>query len=195
MKKLFIKRLGVLAVVLSLVSVTVLSGTLAKYTSTASGTGAVNVAQWSNIEFTGGHDANENFTFNLADTKKVNNNVTTTQIAPGDKGEFEISMGQTEVAYTYAISIVPISAAGDVPNIVFYSDEDMTNEITASITGTKTLPTPDGVVASHTIPVYWQWEYNVDEAQDEEDTALGLANGSFTFSVNITATQTAPSAP
>ncbi len=189
MKKSIISRIGVLALILSLASITVLSGTLAKYTSTATGTGTVNVAQWSDIQFEGTTDANADFTFNLADTKVTNNNVTTGQIAPGDSGSFEISMGQTEVAYTYSISIEEVTPAGDVPNIVFYSDAAMTTEITADITGTKTLPTADGVVAAHTTTVYWQWEYFEDATQDTADTALGLENGSFEFEINITATQ------
>ncbi len=179
------KKLAIIALLLMLISTTVLSGTLAKYTSTSTGTATVSVAQWTDIQFEGESLTSANFSFNLADTKIENNNVLSTQIAPGDKGSFEVDFGSAEVAYTYNLSVNDInpSTAGH-PAIKFYSDAEMDTLLTDDVNIEVNLANAQ---SGFTKTIYWQWEY--DGGIDSDDTQDGLLNQELNFNINISATQ------
>ncbi len=82
MKKSTIRRLLVLCLCLTLVSVSLIGGTLAKYTNTVTGTGTVNIASWS---FTAAGEATS-FSF------KLEGSGTGGKLVPGDSGTFTIKL-------------------------------------------------------------------------------------------------------
>ncbi len=178
--------LAALALLFSLIVIIMLLVTLARYTSTTTGTGTVNVARWTDISFDGTSIESDTFTFDLSETKNVNNNVVSTQIAPGDAGSFEITFGPAEVAYSYGITVnnIDASTAGH-PSIKFYNDPEMTVLLTPETSIPVSL---SAALSGFTKTIYWQWEY--DGGIDAEDTADGLANASLNFQINLTATQT-----
>lgn len=184
MKKSFLRRMAVLAVVLCLATTSLMSGTLAKYTTTVAGTGTTAVAKWS---FKAGETTtseSETFSFTLADTKMLNSNVAAVVVAPGDKGDIEIRMDakDSQVGVNYSISIdkTGLSTTGAV--IKFYSDAEMRNEITSVLEGTIEQASVGTPVSQK---IYWQWV----TATDAADTTLGTSAASETFTVTVTGTQ------
>lgn len=183
MKKRTLFRIGVLALALCAITACLLGGTLAKYASSTTGTGTVNVAQWSNIQFEDGEKASATFTFNLKDTKDTNDNVKSDQIAPGDKGSFEISFGPAEVAYSYDITLVATNLTDALAPIKFYKDSARAQAF-VDLDGVAVTAANAETVQS--VTVYWEWETTTDVA----DTAAGIANSELNFTVTISAEQT-----
>ncbi len=184
MKTRTLGRLGMLALALCLITTCLLSGTLAKYTSTTTGTGTVTVAQWSNIQFEDEDKAAATFTFDLSGTKDANANVKSDQIGPGDKGDFKITFGPAEVAYTYDLSITATNLTATAAPIKFYTDSARSTAFT-NLTDVAVALANAGT--AQTVTVYWAWDSANTNAND---TAAGIANGSPTFTVEITAEQT-----
>lgn len=205
-KKGFIGRLAAVAVVLCLITMSLTSGTLAKYASEASGNATATVAAWkvafkdgSGAEF---NDSSNKLELNLKDTNQETANlVATDKIAPGTKGSFDLKVDGTgtEVAFTYTIEL-DVSSCTDAP-LVFYKDSIAdANKVTATdnkITVTGDVMADDtGTVATQTI--WWQWD---PDKTDVQDTAYGTASAStptvYTIPVTIKAEQllTAPTNP
>lgn len=191
--------------VATLLTTCIISGTFAKYTSSAAGTDSARVAKWSFM--VGDKDiATENSVdFNLFNTVKESN-VTDDEehikdkdgsiIAPGTGGSFAIVLeNKSEVTAKYAIDFtetntnnVPIEYSTDKTN---WTSNINTLDITADDTETA-LAYENG---TKTITVYWRWSYEagqpaVKEQSDEKDTALGIAaNAEVKVQAKITATQ------
>lgn len=192
MKKSIFGKIGAAAVVLTLVTGSLVGGTFAKYTSTATGTGTAQVAAWK-IAMKEGTNPIEGkeFVFNLENTDPT---VTSKQgtIAPGSKGEIKFTIDGTgsEVGYTYTVN-ADISGLGNVP-IKFYSDVDrktpidFTSNKAEVANGSVEL---DDVKIGQTASIYWAW----DSTTDETDTSLGelgeAENRRGTIVVKITASQ------
>ena len=185
MKKKLFGRLGVVALALTLVSMTLMGETLAKYTTEVTGTGSVAVAKWAfKADTTTTPSATETWTFDLSSTKTTNNNVATAKVAPGDVGSFTVKMDASgsEVAIEYSIAIDKTNLTTTAGVIKFYSDESRTQEIKTAQTGSIALK--DVGTAVEEI-IYWKW----DTTTDSEDTTLGEAAASETFTVTVTANQ------
>lgn len=189
-KKSIVGRLSAAAVALTLVTTCLMGGTLAKYTTTVSGTGAADVAAWK-IAFAHDSDAKtSDYTFTLADTGTNKTNVTANKVAPGSTGSFVVSIdgAGTEVAFDYTIKIDTANLNG-VP-IKFYSDQSMTNEIPSN--GLTDSVTVDAASKKKEQTIYWAWDTT---STDTADTAIGTAEGTSdgsktgTFTVKLTATQ------
>ena len=199
------KKLSILAVLLLAVTISAYSvgGTYAKYTTTASVTGTAPVAKWAvalksgNTVFNG-----TTTTFDLIGTRKdtkddaAETDVVADKIAPGTYGDFalEVDGTNTEVTYNYSISF---TVANPPANLKFYSDEDMTSELTAvndvySLDGTVAH---DAASKDNTLQVYWKWAYEVGEGaeaiatNDGVDTELGTTPVSMVVTATLTATQ------
>ena len=196
--------------VATLLTTCVISGTFAKYTSSASGSDTARVAKWS---FKVGETdivAQDSITFNLfdtikeADTKTEETNVATatsgnTIIAPGTGGSFDIVLkNESEVTAKYKIdftetneSTIPIEYSTDGTSWKSSIDEldvNISNEDGTALGFTTSDNTK-------TITVYWRWSYNAAETpvrnqSDANDTALGKdGNATVTVKAEITATQ------
>lgn len=187
MKKSIFSKVGAAAMVLTLVTASLVGGTFAKYTSTASGTGTATVAKWA-IAMKQNDTAitNNTFTFDLANT---NTNAATVagKIGPESKGEIKMTIDGTgsEVGYTYDITF-DTSGLGNVP-IKFYKDAEMNTELT--YTDKKVSMTDNveqtAVGTAKDVVVYWKW---VSEG-DATDTGLGETPVSGTVAVTMTANQ------
>ena len=193
MKKNRMMRLASILLVCVLLSTSVISGTFAKYTSTATASDTATVAKW-DIDLNGKR-ITETFTFDLfatiVDTVDGNTDAhvaTGKIIAPGTKGSFDIKLqNKSQVAAAYTIDYTVTNEAG-IP-IEFSVDgtnwgdlNDVTTPVTLAMDATD--PT--------TVTVQWRWvfENGTGEAlktNDAADTTLGLA-GSATITVEAAIT-------
>lgn len=191
--------------VATLLTTSVISGTFAKYTSSASGSDSARVAKWSfNVGETDIVD-NDTITFNLFDTVKeadITKNEEHLQltdgtiIAPGTGGSFAIVLtNKSEVTAKYAIDFTEINTSNPVIPIEYSIDnKNWTSDInTLDITADDTKTALTYKNGTDTITVYWRWSYEKAETpvrlqSDENDTALGKAG---TATVEVTAKVTA----
>ena len=198
MKKSIFSKVGAAAVVLTLVTASLVGGTFAKYTTTANGTGTATVAKWA-IAMKQNDTAisNNTFTFDLANT---NTNAATAsgKIGPESQGAIKMTIDGTgsEVGYAYDITF-DTTGLGSVP-VKFYSDSAMTTELT--YTGKKATMTGEveqsAVNAAKDVTVYWKWD---STSTDAADTTLGESATAVTGTVAVTMTANqlikTPSAP
>lgn len=131
-KRSIAARLGVAAFALTLVTTSLSSGTLAKYTSTFKANGQLDVAQWhvgADINYGEGAgttvamvESGELSMLDLANTGAAKNGtVRAGKVAPGMKGNFTINLKnaitqtgkdyKTDVAVDYAVYILPVGNA------------------------------------------------------------------------------------
>lgn len=178
MKKSIFSKVGAAAMVLTLVTASLVGGTFAKYTSTASSTATATAAAW-NITFKGNDSAFSNetsITLSNNDAGRKEN-----KIVPGDSGtlKFEVLGNDSEVGFDYTIKITGTSP------VVFTKDgKALTDNKIEGHVNYADLSKP----AEETIT----WEL------PESTEASGVAGQEYTFNVEITATQstevaTAPS--
>lgn len=180
-------RLIAAAVALTLVTTCLLGGTLAKYTTTVTGTGTATVAKWS-------FKANDQTaTFNnvsLSDTVHTEN-IKAGTIAPGTDGSFDIKIdgSGSEVGIAYKIVLGDLD---NLPvNIKFYQDEAHSTEYTEIATTGITGEIEQASVSTPvTKTIYWNWP--IGDA-DTNDTTTGMTGaGDKTFTITVTGTQVAP---
>lgn len=188
-------RIGVAAMVLTLASTSLMSGTLAKYFSESSGTAAAIIAKWNPQAKINSQNASE-WTVNLASTQtgvpeaSANSQVASNRIAPGMKGAFpiEVSSNGSEVAIDYKIEAsIPEGYKPSLltDNLIFkvYSDTNFSEgggkafslSQSPSELDSGTIPvTGGGTVKKY---VYWEWPYETTSGgvsnNDQEDTDAG----------------------
>lgn len=192
-KRGYIGRLAAVAMVLCMVTMSLTSGTLAKYASEASGEAKATVAKWA-IAFkdkdgegaTTYTDATS-FTLNLSDADQESKNlVKTGKIAPGTDGSFSFLVDGTgtEVAYTYTIE-VDFSQNADLKKapLSFYNDADLADTHKISLDGDKITLSGDVLTTEtdlkDTATIWWKWDSsNYSETADENDrdTEVGVAS-------------------
>ena len=202
MKKNRLFVLGIITMFVAILSLTLVSGTMARYTSEISGSDTARVAKWSVLVENVDAAEENNFTINLfktiIDTKNDDvetdvkpGNGTDQIIAPGTKGSFEINLkNASEVTAAYAIDFtvtnsmnIPVkfsltgaegSWVDSIEDIEFDNPDSPTNNALAA----------NGGETSFTI--YWQWAY---AGNDALDTNLGV-DGSATITVDVKVTFT-----
>ena len=211
MKKNKMMRLASTLLVLCLMSTCVISGTFAKYVSTAKGSDEARVALWS---FTVGGSqiastSETSITFDLFKTINDSGNTDTETdvtgykvIAPGTAGSFEIVLkNESEVTAMYAIDYTTTNTS-DIPIEFSVDGKNWVSEladVTAKATGDGNTALAVGSEAK-AIKVEWRWAYEADDTGDtdgdgmtngdEIDTALGInGNAVITVEAKITATQ------
>lgn len=186
MRKSIFSKVGAAAVVLTLVTASLVGGTFAKYTSTASGTGTATVAKWAiAMKQNDTEIKNNTFSFNLSNT---NDNAATAEgkIGPESKGKIKLTIDGTgsEVGYAYNITF-DVSGLGNVP-IQFFADEAMSTKL--DIVNDKVTMTGDvsqnNVGIAKDVSVYWKWVSGDDSA----DTGLGESETPVTGDIAVTMT-------
>ena len=167
---------GLVTVFVALVSLTLVSSTWAKYTSTVEGTDSARVAKW-NWTYNGGDLANtaEPLTFDLFNTIKdtagaVEEDVDANLIAPGTSGEFKLSF--TNASEVNGMYSVIFESAETVEQIQYSIDGLVWKETIAELNVTDAAL---DMGQNAELKMYWQWRYFVDDATDGTDTADGLA--------------------
>ena len=187
------------------VGVHFISGTYARYTSTATGTGTATVAKWA-VTINENDATVENATFNLAFIEVDNENVADGYIAPASKlyADFVIDPTGSQVAVDYSFTLEELTASsGDVPANLTITDvvvvDDDNSETAVPVTdevysGTIQLPKNDegkqtALTANEAVSVrvYVEWENN--ETANATDTSVGIAAPTLTMKVNATVTQ------
>lgn len=189
MKKNRLFVLGIITMFVAILSLTLVSGTMARYTSTVSGSDTATVAKWQ-WSYKGSTITNYSnpVTFGLFDTINDTLNgadeedVADELIAPGTKGSFELKFkNESEVTGKVSVSF---SSSEEVKPIVYSLDG--TNWV-----GTiAELNFADEVVAMGaelTKTVYWQWafEETSDGWTNADDTALGLNPVDHTVTLTV----------
>ena len=187
MKKNRMMRLASLLLVCVLLTTSVISGTFAKYVSTASGSDSVRVAKWDiEVEDTKLGVDNAAVTFNLFDTINDTGNTADEEdvddglIAPGTAGSFELNItnnSEVDAKYTIALTeyndnAIPLQYSVDGTNwkdsVAELVMDDLTNVDIAMKGGTGTQT------------VYWRWVFEGTTPgahagqTDAYDTALGI---------------------
>ena len=200
MKKKENKSMAILLLVI-MVALILVSGTYAKYTSTASGSDTATVAKWSfkvngtEIAVTGSAPS---VTFDLFNTIKdtdesTETDVTTGLIAPGTQGAFDLKLkNESQVTAQYAIDYTVTRSDTTLP-ILFSVDGG--NTWTSDLADVEASDATKLAIGSaeKIITVQWKWEFN--SGDDSVDTKLGVAgqvtDGAPTIKVTaaVTATQ------
>lgn len=192
-KSNFVARLSVLTIALTLVTTSLIGGTLAKYTTEVTGTGSATVAKWSFKATSGGKTIT---TVNLGETADTAY-LAKERIAPGSKGSFniEIDATGTETSLEYVISLG--NAKNSISNVQFCEDETCTKSITIpSANFTEVVKKTIDANNSNkkvTETIYWKW----NTTSDEEDTKLGENTSlqAMIFDIKVTGTQTVATNP
>lgn len=195
MKKNRMMRLASVLMVMVLLTTSVISGTFAKYTSSATATDKARVAKWNVLLNDTQLKYTNTFTFDLfstvVDTKDSNTETDIsvadgTIIAPGTKGQMSFELKNfSEVVAEYVIDY-KITNDKNIP-VVFSltgNGTDWTDDIdTLDVTTPVNMP----IGYSGTITVYWMWAF---EGDNEFDTELGIKGTDYiTVDATITATQ------
>lgn len=211
MKKNRLFVLGLVTVFVALVSLTFVSSTWAKYTTTAAGSDTARVAYWG-FNDTTSMDITELF----SDTYDAVKGKSTDVIAPGTQGQATFkfsytvnnnaSVGAPEVDYVFTVDTSQSSIGSDInanPNIDWKLDNgewgsfdallSQIKALSGDASGTKEYEAgylPSAFTgAEHTI--YWVWRFAEDDASNTTDTNMGNAESlqSVTISIKVTATQ------
>ena len=193
MKKNVMMRVASALLVAVLMTTCAISGTFAKYTTTATGSDTARVAKW-DVKLNGTTVANSTFTFDLF--KTINDTLggaetdidpaDGTIIAPGTQGSFEIILkNDSEVTAEYVIDYT-VTNANNIP-VVFSLDGTTWKNSIDELDVTTPVTIAIGDTAS-TITVHWMWAF--EGGNDPLDTELGLdGNAELTVTAKITATQ------
>ena len=190
-----------ITLLLVMIALVLVSGTYAKYTSTASGSDSARVAKWTFKVGDADITTSNTFKFDLfktikeADGTSNEDDVTGSKvIAPGTGGSFAIVLkNESEVSAKYGIKYT-VTNDNEIP--VQFSTDGKTwskslTDVAASDTDTK-LAANNG---TKTITVQWKWAYedtneSTKAASEAKDLELGK-DGTATISVSaeVTATQ------
>lgn len=177
MKKSIFGKIGAAAVVLTLVTSSLVGGTFAKYVTDASGKATAKVAEWK-VAFTNTESAN--FTKDI-ELKKDGSDV----LLPGDSGTFVITIdgSQAEVGFDYSINITPAGEVGEEGTLIkFYSDEAHQTEITSTTKLGDTLESK----AKADVTIYWVLPAGEGAEADKIDTAKAGKTADYTITMNAT---------
>ena len=186
MKKNRIFILGIVTMFVAILSLTLVSGTLARYTSSGTGLASVNVAKWSVVVEDKDVAKNDDFTLSLFDTiyeydtTSADDDVKDGLIAPGTQGAFNYTLtNDSEVTAKY--SVVYTIDEDEVP-LEWSTDGVVWTDTLANVTaGDETKLAKEGGEA--TIYIYWRWAF---EGNNAADTNLGINGAEPTVTIQVT---------
>lgn len=197
-KKSYASRLGVLAVALTLVTTCLVGGTMAKYTTTAAGTGSGTVAKFK-VDITAAGDpvgsAIDLFTV-LGNQGNVNGN----KLAPGTNGYFDLAVtnnsevkvevSEVKIDEVDGNAKVPMQFAVTASTVTSKPDDNAFQALTGFSTAVEKQFGSDAIdwaVGSNTkeVRIWWQWD---PASSDTADTDLGTAKTAPTYGLNISVT-------
>lgn len=179
--------LALLLLVATLATTSLVSGTLAKYVTELGATGTLTVAKWA-VKF-GGGTAAESATFAITHS---DTDTQSDRVAPGTSGSFNLSYTTkgSEVKHSVSITLNNANLGEDVPNLKFYSDEDLSTEIELGKPMTFTHGI-GGTTDYVTVPVYWDWQFETSSiaVNDPIDTEAGEAGTEYILTAELVAVQ------
>lgn len=184
MKKRFnFGRLGALALALTLVTSCLTGGTLAKYTTSVSGTGTATVAKWA-FEVNGSSETISNIV--LGETMEDYENIKEKVIAPGTKGKFilDLDASGSDVGVGYAVKIAKAEGTTLPDNLKFKVD-NYDYDLDSSAEGTIAYDAnSDNMKKSLTVE--WEWPYG-ENADDNT-----YAGETWNLDITVTGKQIVP---
>lgn len=195
MKKNIIAKIGAAAVVLTMVTTSLVGGTFAKYTSTVSGDVKASVAAWKIAFKNGDTDITSNESVEIS-LNNMDNAVKDGKIAPGSYGEIKLTIdgSGTEVSYDYKV-VADLEQLSGIP-IKFYTDGKHGTELTPTgntlTLADTTSVDKDALDKINFVTIYWAWNATGKTETteiDTADTAAGKDPKSGTITLTMTATQ------
>ena len=177
---------------ITIVAIALVSGTYAKYTSSATGTDTATVAKWSIKVGDKDIATVDTVTFDLFNTVMDTNQTATeediatvqgqTLIAPGTEGKFDLVIkNESQVAAQYSIAF-DLTKLNGVP-LEFKVGEGTWTKTPELVASNDTILAA-GAEAT-TVTVQWRWAFEGNDG----DTALGITPVTAEVSATITATQ------
>ena len=218
MKKEWTVKLGLLALILTLVTTSLVSGTFAKYTSQVSGTDTARVAKFEFDVKEGDTELEDNTVldiFGLTDETAVDQNGEKL-VAPGTKGDFELYVENKSEVDVKAVFELNETNNSNIP--IYYTLEENPQRYSNVLTGayddngTPDYEEDDAIYkdldalkallkidrldyvdkvpdAKTTYEKTIKWFWAYEDGRDASDTTLGL-NGTATVTLAITCTVT-----
>lgn len=215
MKKNKILVLGLVAAFVAVLSLTLVSGTWAKYTSTVEGSDTARVAKWS---FDSADLTNKTITIDLFKTTIKDSNGTDNEtdvatsstekiIAPGTQGTGTFALKNTGEVNAKATVTFTVTNTNNIPVKFYAANPNVAEGVTkpnaltgitnADGTDTYTLTSEEvtlvmGAEATN-VTLYWEWPFeavdNIETTDITEDnaydTTLGI-DGTATITVEVT---------
>ena len=190
----------IIALIILVIALFFIAGTYARYSSTGSGTGTVQVAKWAVKINT--VDITQNDTFAITFNEVPNNNIVDGKIAPAGSlyADFVIDPTGSEVALDYEFALGNITSTGTVPDgiavekvcTVSGSTETTLTPTDGKYTGTIALASQTAALSNSeavTVRVYITWTNSDEAARLTSDTAAGVAAPTLSLQVTGTAKQ------
>lgn len=196
-RKSHVARLGVLALVLTLVTTSLLGGTMARYVTEVTGTATATVAAWS---FTANGE-NEKITdaIDLASTTYGAATIADGKIAPGTTGSFKIALdgSGSEVGIDYVVKIAAASGTA-LPTDLTFKVDNAAYTLGSDTTGTIAYSdTADAMKKELTVT--WEWPFEVSGAADaiaaKNSADTKLADKDWALDITVTGKQVTPTTP
>lgn len=188
-------KMILITLLIAMIALVLVSGTYAKYTSSASGSDTARVAKWSfNV---GENDivAKDTFTFDLFKTITDTDGKTETDvvsanadkvIAPGTSGSFDLVLeNKSETSAKYGI-IYTVTNTASIPVQFSVNGKDWTDNL-ANVVESDTDTKLDANNGRKTIKIQWKWAYDGDDTTDVNLGKVGTAK--LIVQADVTATQ------
>lgn len=188
-------KMILITLLITMLALVLVSGTYAKYTSSASGSDTARVAKWSfNV---GENDivAKDTFTFDLFKTITDTDGKTETDvvsanadkvIAPGTSGSFDLVLeNKSETSAKYGITYTVTNTAS-IPVQFSVNGKDWTDNL-ANVVESDTDTKLDANNGTKTITIQWKWAYDGDDTTDVNLGKVGTAK--LIVQADVTATQ------
>lgn len=185
-----------LVLFVTILAIILVSGTYAKYTTSATGSDTATVAKWS-IKL-GDEDiaksTEKTFTIDLFSTitntdGSEEKNVKKTDgslIAPGTMGSFTLLSlkNESEVNAKYSVTYTLANESGVPLEFTTNKDDESSwkSDFTAVNVSNEALATD---TTATTATVYWRWAFTKDTARDTSDTTLGTTTPTVTLTAKI----------
>lgn len=185
-----------LVLFVTILAIILVSGTYAKYTTSATGSDTATVAKWS-IKL-GNEDiaksTEKTFTIDLFSTitntdgseEKNVKKTDGTLIAPGTMGSFTLASlkNESEVNAKYSVTYTLANESGVPLEFTTNKDDESSwkSDFTAINVSNESLATD---ATATTATVYWRWAFTKDTARDTSDTTLGTTTPTVTLTAKI----------
>lgn len=185
-----------LVLFVTILAIILVSGTYAKYTTSATGSDTATVAKWS-IKL-GDEDiaksTEKTFTIDLFSTitntdgseEKNVKKTDGTLIAPGTMGSFTLLSlkNESEVNAKYSVTYTLSNESGVPLEFTTNKDDESSwkSDFTAVNVSNEALATD---ATATTATVYWRWAFTKDTARDTSDTTLGTTTPTVTLTAKI----------
>lgn len=185
-----------LVLFVTILAIILVSGTYAKYTTSATGSDTATVAKWS-IKL-GDEDiaksTEKTFTIDLFSTitntdgseEKNVKKTDGTLIAPGTMGSFTLASlkNESEVNAKYSVTYTLSNESGVPLEFTTNKDDESSwkSDFTAINVSNESLATD---ATATTATVYWRWAFTKDTARDTSDTTLGTTTPTVTLTAKI----------